>query len=1109
MPWRRSARAAPARVRWRSGRPVPRNWYLIVPLEGMTRTTTVAEHSEGINEPRFRVLGPVAAFGDDGRRLPLGGLKHLSVLAMLLLSANQVVAEDRLLALVWGDRPSGRGRLRLQVIISELRSVLGHARIIRVNDGYLINIRGPGELDLQIFTDLVDEATGELAGGRAQAASDLLRAALALWTGPPLGGVSDALIEYGRARLEERRLAALEELFEAEITNGRHAQIIGELHRIITAYPFRERLAAQLMLALARCERRAEALSVYAEARERLVEELGIEPGQRLRDIQARILNDELHGPPPRPATKELVPVWIPPAQLPRDVWGFAGRQDVLTGLDNWLTDRELAVCVVSGVAGVGKSALAVHWAHKIRDQFPDGQLYVDLRGYDPEEQPKAADTALTQLLRALRVDPSDLPTEVDELAGLYRSLLAGRRVLVVLDNARDVAQVLPLLPPSGVVVVTSRHRLGELVALWGAHAMTLDSLADVEAHALLRAVLGPDRLAAEPAAALDLIRLCAGLPLALRIAAANVVHASAHNRTPITALAAELVDEDRLAALALDGTEQSAVTAAFAASYRALTPQHQRLFRLLGLMPGPDFTPAASAALAAIPISQARRHLQALTAAHMIENHAAGRYRFHDLVRLYAKKQAQADPDRTPAWGRLVEHYLNFAASAAENGGASIMRLRPERAAELAVVARSKIGDLVLAELPTEMPNLIAAASHAAQQGPYPAAWFLADYVRTCMYRHGRKLDWLRIAPTILSAAQRHQERDVQAMLHYSIGWFTFRIGQRSDWGDSKPPDALHHITEAIRLAGAISWRECEAAARNVLGWALTWSGHPAEAVTHTEKALVLFSEVGSMSGEGYALRTLGAHHHHLGDAVLAEDYYRQALHLSERQGSPLSRASALRHLGSIRIFLGRLSEAEEDLNQACDIYDKLRSYDGLAASRLWLVRLHWEAGEFDRAHDEARHLLALIRERGGKIFEATVLGLLADTEVELARFHLAGKHINLAQNIVAGTHFSWHIAAVAYVLTRVKTGVGEYSSAVDEANRALTIARDAGYRSIEPLLLRALTEAYARWGKHDLATATGREGLGLCQKTHYANEERRIRRLLEDSTAGETAVE
>ncbi|WP_051581218.1 AfsR/SARP family transcriptional regulator [Pseudonocardia acaciae] len=1037
----------------------------------------------GPGRPRYRVLGLVTVCGEDGP-LPRLAPKPLAVLAALLLRPNRVVAYERLIGLVWGTRPPPSVQGRLYGYVSELRARLGQDVIVRAGGGYLVNV-GPGELDLQVFTDEVTEAQAELRAGHAAEAARRLRSALALWHGPALGGVTAPLIDSERPGLEERRLTAFEELFEAELAAGRPIQVVDELRQLASEHPFRERLAAQLMLALHRGDRRTEALGVYAEIRRRLVDELGIEPSQRLRDMQVQILNgstDEARVA--EPDAREQVR----PATLPRDVDGFVGRADAMATLTARLTTDGGGICVISGLAGVGKTALAVHWAHTAREHFPDGQLYLNLRGYDPDHDPLAPATALGQLLTALQVPPAHIPRTVDERAALYRSMLADRKILVLLDNARDPGHVLPLLPPSGSVIVTGRHQLTELITQTGAQALRLPPLTDSESRALLAAALGSDRVVAESVSATELVRLCAGLALALRIASANI---AASPRASISGMVGELTSSDRLAALALDGAEQNVVASAFAASYDALKPTEQRLFRLLALIPGPDFTAPEAAALAAVPLDEAVRHLRALVAACVVEHHTDGRYRFHDLIRLYAAQRARTNPDHEAAWARLVEYHLCGTTVATVRDQPGIMPLlRSRLTVPDCAHAEHQAPDAVGTE---ELVNTAAVALGAATAGPHPAAWLLIDHLRIRYHRTGQRPEWLEIAPALLDAAREHRELDTQALLHRSIGTSSFRTGRQEP--------AVDHLHEAIRMARDCRWTECEAVSLADLGVVLAWTGRLAEAREHTERALALFSELGSASGECRALRNLGGQYFFLGDLRCAEEYYRRALAVSERHGLELARAADLMHLGSVRMWRGHLAEAEDLFMRALELFGRFESLGGLAAVHPRLALLFRETGDHPRAQREATTALRLSRESGDKILEASAFTLLGDAEMNLGEYATAHGHLQAAMDIVRGGDFYWHQAETLSVLARLKIRTGDRPGALDCAERASSAARRGGYVQARAAALVTLTEAYLHAGERELTLATGREALALIRRCDLGNDERRLQRLLTEA--------
>ncbi|MEV4320143.1 BTAD domain-containing putative transcriptional regulator [Actinocrispum sp. NPDC049592] len=998
------------------------------------------------DQARYRILGPVSVRGRTG----LGAPKQRAVLAALLLNANRMVSEEQLFTLVWGENTPRSVLGRVRVYVHELRALLGRDVIDRVRAGYRIRVE-PGELDLDMFDQAVAEARVDAREGRAAEAASRLRDALALWAGPALGGVSAPLVEREGSALEERRLIALEELFDAELAAGRHVQVVAELRKAAADNPLRERLQAQLMLALHRSQRRSEALSVYLETHHRLVEELGIEPGQALREIHQQVLDP----------VEEQPAAGIPharPAELPRDIRGFTGRDAELRRLDSAAATD--AICLISGTAGIGKTALAVHWAHTRRERFPDGQLYVNLRGFDPDHEPLTPIAAMAQLLHSLGVAPGRVPDGLDQQTGLYRSLLADREVLVVLDNARDAEQVRPLLPPAGVALVTSRNRLGGLVAEMGAHQVAVSEMSEVESRALLAGVLGTGMVTAEVAASVELAQLCGGLPLALRIAAANVATVPGGG---IAAVVAELAKGDRLAGLSLDG-DDSPVTVAFTASYRALKTRSQQLFRMLGLIPGPDFTAAAAAAVSGLPLEDTARELKALSAAHLVEQHTTDRYRFHDLVRLFAGREVRLDPDRERARGRLLDYYAGITSAASQLFEPDILRL-PGNPVGPSGYEAAEVADL---------PNLAAAMLEAAARGPFPQAWWLADDLRVVYQRNGRRGEWIELAAPILSSARRHGEPEVQAMLLNSIGEPLFRSGQRER--------AIEQLNRSAAMARECGWPECEAASLAGLSFALEWTGRLPESISHNQKAAALFAELGSVVGENRTLHALAEQYHHLGRLRLAEDTSRQALDISRRHGLRLAMARDLRDLGAILLDRGQFTESEEFMSQARAVFQELGMHD-VATTFTWMSRLRWETGDFAGAYVEAVRAVELSRSERDQLSESAALIAQADAEIGLGRLGAAAEHLDLADAIVDRGSLRWHLAYGLTARARLNAELGEFDTAIENASRAGIVARQSGYRLPELAAVTALALIYSRSGQDGLAAVAAADALDLCR--------------------------
>ncbi|MGC7096220.1 BTAD domain-containing putative transcriptional regulator [Amycolatopsis lurida] len=571
----------------------------------------------------FEVLGSMR-LRDAGREVLLAGRLRRTLLGLLLANANRVVPADVLTEAMWGDQRDDRVGRNLHTHVHRLRGVLTQPERLRSEpDGYLLTVL-PGELDAERFEGLIEDGVRTSVHDPGRGA-ELIRKGLDIWRGAPFGGLDVPLLHDEARRLGERRLLATEELYTAELAAGRHTAVIGELTDLVTRYPLRERLHGLLMTALYRSGQQAGALAAYRAARAVLVEELGQEPGPELRQLERRILAGEPIG------AEVTAPPSVAPAQLPHDVRGFSGREAQLGELDEVTPG---AITAVVGEGGVGKTALVVRWAHRSRDRFPDGQLYVDLRGYGPEE-PLAPGDALAGFLRELGMDSAAIPGELPERAARLRSLVDGRRMLIVLDNARTVEQIRPLLPggSSCAVVVTSRDALAGLVAREGAHRIRLGRLPHGEAFALLEALVGA-RVETEADTVSALIDRCARLPLALRIVAESINARPCWDfddvLTELTASALDLLDAG--------GDPETGLRAVFSWSYQRLSPGARRLFRLFGLHPGRDVDTYALAALAGAGHRATRSLVDALLRAHLAEEVAPGRYQLHDLLSAYAK---------------------------------------------------------------------------------------------------------------------------------------------------------------------------------------------------------------------------------------------------------------------------------------------------------------------------------------------------------------------------------------------------------------------------------------------------------------------------------------
>jgi tetratricopeptide (TPR) repeat protein len=656
------------------------------------------------------------------------------------------------------------------------------------------------------------------------------------------------------------------------------------------------------------------------------------------------------------------------PRQLPAAVAHFAGRFGelaTLTGLFRGRADTggTVVISAVSGTAGVGKTALAVYWAHQVADRFPDGQLYVNLRGFDPSGQVMAPAEAVGRFLDALQVPPERIPVDLDAQAALYRSQLAGKRMLVVLDNARDSAQVRPLLPgaPTCLVVVTSRNQLTSLIATDGAHPITLNLLTPDEARQLLAQRLGADRVAAEPAAVAEIITRCARLPLALALVAAR---AAVRPHGGLHALAEELRDTQQRWQTLTGDDPVSDVQAVFSWSYQTLTPAAARLFRLLGLHPGPDLSAPAAASLAGLPAGTVRPLLTELTNASLLVEHAPGRYTFHDLLRAYATHlthRIDTDQHRHSATHRILDHYLHTAYTAnrlLDPGRNPINLIAPQPG-----VTPEHPTDYqpAMGWFTAEHPVLLAAVNQATATGFDTHTWQLAWTLMTFLNRRGHWHDQAAVLHAAAAAAHRLADPSAEARAHRFLSEVYEQLDRLDDAhthlnhaldlttqsGDQTGqagthhtlsslwerrgnyPRALDHARQALNLHKAAGQQSGEALALNQIGWYYALLGDHHQAITHCQQALSLFQDLGEPDGQAYTWDSLGYAHHHLGDHTRALTSYQQALALFRDLGDRYYETVVLTHLGDTHNTAGNTRAARDAWREALAILDDLNHSD------------------------------------------------------------------------------------------------------------------------------------------------------------------------------------
>ncbi|MEV5718258.1 BTAD domain-containing putative transcriptional regulator [Amycolatopsis mediterranei] len=827
----------------------------------------------------LRVLGAVEVVAG-GTRLDIGHARQRDVLAVLLLDVGRAVPVDRLVDRVWGERPPRQPRNSLYAYVSRLRALLGAldgVTIERRRDGYLL-VADPLVVDVHRFESLLERARTTADGHAALALYD---EALALWRGTPLSELDSPWVEGVRGELERKRDAAVLDRDDLRLRTGAHAAVLAQP----VTDGVGERAAAQRIEALFLDGRPADALREYEQVRARLADELGADPGPRLRGLHERILTGGDTGPEPR--------------QLPAAAPSFSGRTAELAALDRMLTP-DGAVAVISGAGGLGKTWLAVRWATGHASRFPDGQLYVDLRGFDPAHEPVPAERAVRGFLGALGVAPASIPPEPEGQAALYRSLTARRRLLVVLDNARDTRHVTPLLPggPSCSVLITSRHELGGLLTTHGANALPLRTLDEDQARELLAHKLGAARLTAEPEAAQEILDQCGGLALALAIVAARV---AAQPQRRLAALAAEL-REGRLDALDT-GELAASLRAVFDASYRSLSAGAASAFRLLGLVPTEDIERAAAAAL----FGDARA-VRVLCAANLLEEHQPGRFRMHDLVKLYAAELVAADDPaiRLAASTRLFDHYLCTASAAMDRFSPHEPYLRPAVTGPRPSFASD---EAARAWLDAERATMVALATSAPEALAGHVVGLSATLWRY-LYVGAHHYEALALHTTAL-ALTRPGTRE-RGFADHAVGMTLTFLGRFDT--------AAEHLERAISLALRQQNDLLESMTRNSIATIEDVRGHRPAAREQLYLALAAARRTGHALLEGIALCNIGEHHRWCGNHAKAVEYLQRSGRIAEDLGSAGLGGPVLAALGSAYAGLGRLGKADDHFRRALE---------------------------------------------------------------------------------------------------------------------------------------------------------------------------------------------
>jgi DNA-binding SARP family transcriptional activator len=989
---------------------------------------------------RVQVLGRVRVWRGD-TELALGSPRDRALLGVLALAPGQPLGRVELIDTLWPEGPPPSAANVIQTHVKHLRRVLDPDRrphapstvLPSVGDGYALHVPADA-VDVARFRRLV-RAARTLPRHEVGRAADLLAQALNLWQGAPFADVPTLAGHPKVAALQNERLAGLTLYGELMIAAGAAIDALPALENGAARYPLDEAIQALLMRAHHAAGQPARAFEAYHRARRRLADELGVDPGPLLAGAHAALLRSDAAtaassatgasaGAAAVAVPAEDRPPAPPPAQLPADVYGFIGRTTQLSRLDDLLSTMDDAdataaiVAAVSGTAGVGKTALAVHWGHRVRHRFPDGQLYLDLRGHDPGGALTRRD-ALARLLGALGVAVADLPFDVDERAANWRSVVAGRRLLIVLDNVASVEQVRTLLPGSAscFVVTTSRDSLSGLVALDGAHRVGVDLLAPADAVALLAALLG-ERVADEPAAARTLAEQCAGLPLALRIAAEL---ASSRPSTPLAGLVAELADRrGRLDLLDVGDDVRGALRTVFSWSYERLPAGSAEAFRWLGLHPGPDIDLAGLAALGGVDTPTARRLVNPLVRAHLVRWIAPDRLAMHELLRAYAAERSlELDPaTRQAALTRLLETKVAACVVAmglmhpAEAGWREDLPAPPSSATAPALTDAAG----ALAWLDAERPGLVALCALGAATG------------------HASLVT--RIAATLW----RYFERG-----HYD--------------------DALVVHTHALRAASGTGDRRGEAVALTSLGSLRRLLGRYPAATDDLRRAIRLYRDVDDPVGLARALSNLGVVDERLGRNDSAIDQYEQALALYRRTGDRHGEASTTNNLGGVYVQV-EPERAADCYQRSLALYRDLgdRAGEGIALANLGMV--HLRLGDHDEALRDCQLALTLFRELGHRYGEAAVLNTRGDVETACGRPDSGLVHQEQALLLFRQLGHRYGEASTLNSLADALRGCGRAAEARTAHRDALAVASGTGDRDEQARAHRGAARACEQLG-------------------------------------------
>jgi tetratricopeptide (TPR) repeat protein len=972
----------------------------------------------GTRGTEFRLLGTVE-IAVAGQVLDSGPPQQRLVMAILAAEAGRPVGVASLIDRMW-DEPPGHPRRTLQVHLSRLRGLLDAAaasgqppvRVVRRSGGYLLDVE-PDRVDIYRFRWLIGQARHSECPSAERVS--LLGRALELWRGQPLADLPGPWAVRVRLGWEQEYLEAVAVWAEESVRAGDPGAVLARLGELVGEHPLAESLAAAYMRALYAVGRPADALDHYTTVRHRLAGELGTDPGPELQLLHRQILTADPALSPSAPAMARLVP-----RQLPAPAQGFTGRAAELAALDQLPDSSTVVVAGIDGMAGVGKTALAVQAGHRLADRYPDGQLFIDLYGYTHGVEPIEPAQALDHLLRALGIPGTQIPDSPDQRAALYRTRVADQRLLIVLDNAATEAQVAPLLPgaPGCLVLVTSRRHLAGLDLTY---TLSLDALPAADAVELFTRTAGEGRLAGQPAeSSMETVELCGRLPLALRIAAARL---RSHPTWKLSHLVERLRDQrHRLGELAAG---QRSVVAALDLSYQHLGPDQRRAYRLLGLHPGPEFDAHATAALLDSTLPQASRMLDQLLEAHLLQEATPGRYRFHDLIRAHAAATAardQSQPIRDAALAALLDYYRHTATAAIDAAYPSERADRPQ-------VPPVRTAPPP-AWLDTELPNLLAAARYATDHD-HPAHVL---HLSTILHPHLRTRGHYHDAETLHQQALATADAagDQAGQLNALIGLGDIHRMQ------GRHTQAADHYQQALQLARDTGHPVGELRALNGLGWIHRLQGRQGQAADHHRQALQLARSTGHRVGELPALIGLGEIHCKRGRYAQAAEHYQEVLQIARSISYRPAELDALIGLGDIDLLRGRYAQAAEHYQEVLQIARSIGHRPAEMHALTGLGHIDRRRGRHSQATGHFGQVLQIARSIGHRPAEVNALIGLGHIHRRQGRYGQAGDHYRRLLDLAEESgNRDWQFEAWQ--------GLGRLQLATDHPDAAITYHEQA----------------------------------------------------------------